>query len=358
MSDHERAHRRPARHGFAAPLLLVAVFAPLLTLAADAWILGLPTAIILGSWYFKYAFLLLDHAAHGRPGTPVLSAEDANPLGETRPILYGLAVAAFYGASGALDPAVGTTAVSAIRVAGLLLLPSILATHVVTGSFAAALHPLAIAGTVRGLGIGHVAVLAAALACGALGYFVVFDAGHLALMARIALLMSLGLAVFQLLGIMIHRRRFELGFDADHAPERQQRRDDRERDRERARFIDQLFAECRSGSTRNAWDTIEKRTGGGAGRLEELEWIHERVAAWSDPRLANRVARELIGLLLSARRTGDALSVARQRLQADAEFRPATTAETIRLAQLARDAGDRPLARRLRAILDEGSPAP
>jgi hypothetical protein len=301
---------------------------------------------------------MLDHAAHGRPGTPVLSAEDANPLGETRPILYGAAIAAFYGASGALDAAIGATAVSAIRVAGLLLLPAILATHVVTDSFATALHPLAIAATLRGLGIGYVAVLAAALACGALGHFVAFDAGHLALITKIALVMSLGLAVFQLLGALIHRRRFELGFDADHAPERRQRRDDQDRDRERDRFVDQLFAECRSGSTRNAWATIERRAGGGAGRLPELEWIHQRVAAWPDPRLANRVAKELIGLLLAARRNGDALEVVRGRLQADAEFRPVFSEETIRLAELARDAGDRPLARRLRAILDEGTPAP
>jgi hypothetical protein len=358
MSDHERAPRRPARHGLAAPLLLVAVFSLLLTLAAGAWVLGLPTALIVLSWYFKYAFLMLDHAAHGRPGTPVLSAEDANPLGESRPVIYGAAIAALYGASGALDAAVGATAVSAIRATGLLLLPAILATHVVTGSFAAALHPFAMAATVRGLGIGYLAVLAAALACGALGHFVVFDAGHLALMTKIALVMSLGLAVFQLLGMLIHRRRFELGFDADHAPERRQARDDRDLDRERSRFVDQLFAECRSGSTRNAWAMIERRAGGGAGRLPELEWIHQRVTAWPDPRLANRVAKELLGLLLVARRNGDALEVVRARFQADARFRPATAAETIRLAELARDAGDRPLARRLRAILDEGTPAP
>lgn len=358
MSDHARAPRRPARRGLAAPLLLVAIFSLLLTLAADAWVLGLPTAFIVLSWYFKYAFLMLDHAAHGRPGTPVLSAEDANPLGETRPVIYVAAIAVFYGASGALDAAIGATAVSAIRATGLLLLPAILATHVVTGSFTTALHPLAMATTVRGLGIGYVAVLAAALTCGALGHFVVFQADHLALMTKIAILMSLGLAVFQLLGVLIHRRRLELGFDADHAPERRQRRDDRDRDRERSRFVDQLFAECRSGSTGNAWATIERRAGGGAGRLPELEWIHERVAAWPDQRLANRIAKELLGLLLAARRNGDALDVVRGRLQADAQFRPATAAATIRLAELARDAGDRPLARRLRALLDEGTPAP
>jgi hypothetical protein len=164
----------------------------------------------------------------------VLSAEDANPLGETRPILYGPAFAACYGASGAL------------------------------------------------------------------GLFVALDAGHLAFVARIAVLMSLCLALFLLLGVLIHRRRFELGFEADHAPERRQARDDRERDRERDRFVDQLFAECRSGSTRSAWTTIEQRAGDGAQRLPELEWIYARVAARPDPRLASRVAGELVNALLAA----------------------------------------------------------
>ena len=163
-------------------MLLVVIFSLLLTLAVDAGLLGLPIALVVGSWFFKYAFLLMDHAAHGRPGTPVLSAEDANPLGETRPILYGVAIAAFYGASGALVTVLGPALVSAIRVTGLLLLPAVLATHVVTGSFASALHPLAVAGTVRGLGPGYALVLAAALACGWVGHAIVFDAGHLALM--------------------------------------------------------------------------------------------------------------------------------------------------------------------------------
>jgi hypothetical protein len=358
MSDRAQESRRPARHGYAGPLLLVVIFAVLLTLAADAGIFGLPAALILGSWFLKYAFLMLDHAAHSRPGTPVLSAEDANPLGEVRPILYAAAIIVFYGASGALGTVLGAVPVTTIRTAGLLLLPAVLATHVVTGSFARAVNPLAVAGTVRRLGPGYLLVLAVALACGWLGHAIVVSSGRLGLTLTIALLMSLWLALFQLLGVVIHRRRFELGFEAEHAPERRQDRDDRARDRERDRFVDQLFAECRSGSTRNAWATIERRASEGARRLPELEWIYARVAAWPDPRLANRVARELIQALLAARRNGEALEVARQRLQADPAFRPASAENAIRLAELARLAGDPPLARALLAALDAGAPAP
>jgi hypothetical protein len=233
MSDHEHAPRRPARHGYAAPVLLVLAFSLMLTLAADAWILGLPAALIVGSWFFKYAFLLMDHAAHGR------ALPCCRRRMRTRWARRG---------QSCMDRLSRRSTARAARSAS-----SSRSTR-----------------------------------------------GHLAFVARIAVLMSLCLALFLLLGVLIHRRRFELGFEADHAPERRQARDDRERDRERDRFVDQLFAECRSGSTRSAWTTIEQRAGDGAQRLPELEWIYARVAARPDPRLASRVAGELVNALLAA----------------------------------------------------------
>jgi hypothetical protein len=51
--------------------------------------------------------------------------------------------------------------------------------------------------------------------------------------------------------------------------------------------------------------------------------------------------------LFAQRRTGEALDLLRERLNAFPEFRPLAGEESIRLAQLARDAGDRRLAREL-----------
>ena len=58
-----------------APLLLVGIFALLLRFAIQAGPVGIPVFAIVGSWFLKYGFMLLDHAAQGRPGAPVLSVE-------------------------------------------------------------------------------------------------------------------------------------------------------------------------------------------------------------------------------------------------------------------------------------------
>lgn len=328
-----------------APLLLVAVFSTLLLVGVRAGLPGLPILLIVGSWFCKYAFMLLDHAAEGRPGAPVLAAEDINPLGEMRPLAYGIAIAVFYAASAGLGEYLGSAFKSAVRLLGLLSLPVVIATHTITGSFARSLHPVAVAETARGLGIGYLLVLGIVAACAWLGEIIVFDAGSVSLWLRIALLMLLWLMVFSLLGGVIHARRLELGFEPEHSPERRLLRDQRDRDRERDRFIDQVFAEYRSGSSLNAWDTIKARAERGPDRVAEYAWIHERVASWSGPRLANRVAQELLPLLLSAGRNGEALRLVENRLRSDPQFHPLSGDDAIRIARLARDGGNWPLAR-------------
>ncbi len=66
-----------------------------------------------------------------------------------------------------------------------------------------------------------------------------------------------------------------------------------------------------------------------------------------EPRLAGRVAQELIPRLISINRFGEAITLTRQRLAADRDFRPVTAEETLRMARIARDGGDRPTARAL-----------
>jgi hypothetical protein len=330
-----------------APLLLVALFSLLVLLGVNTFPLGIVMLLIIGSWFFKYAFVLLDHAAEGRPGAPVLTPEAANPLGEMRPLAYALAVGTFYLGSGALAEFVGPELVSGLRLLALAALPAIIATHTITGSFATALNPLAIAAMTRRLGSGYVLIAGVAFGAGWLGRAIVLDADHLSLLLRIALLMLLWLAMFSVLGGVLHARRAELGYEPEYSPERTERRDQRDRDRERDRFIDQVFAEFRAGGRGNPFASVQQRAIQSPSPVAEYAWIHDRVATWPDPALANRVAQELLPLLLSARRHGEALKLVKTRLQADAGFRPLASSELIKLVELARDGGERRLARSL-----------
>ncbi|MEY2919206.1 MAG: hypothetical protein RL261_511, partial [Pseudomonadota bacterium] len=298
-----------------APLLLVAIFAVLLQLALHAGLPGLPLLYIVGSWFLKYAFVLLEHTAQGRPGAPVFSMEDANPLGEKRPFLFGLLIATFYGVGRVLGSALGTDWATAAYVLGMTMLPAVIAIEAVTGSFLEALQPRGVAAMIRRLGPGYLVVMAIAATCGWLAQWIAIDATHLALLLRIALAMLLWLVLFSTLGGVIHERRFEIGFEPERSPEATQRKQAAPRQRERDRFVDQVFAEYRAGSSVNAWASIQQRVGQGAGALAEYEWLYPRVAAWTNPSLANRVAHELLTLLLASQRNGDAVRLAKDRLQ-------------------------------------------
>jgi hypothetical protein len=341
-----------------APLLLVAIFSLLLVVALQASVFGLALLCIIGSWFLKYAFVMLEHTAQGRPGAPVLSIEDANPFGEKRPLLFALLIAAWFGTTLLIGATLSEALAGALRIAGMIALPAVIAVHAVTGSMRQALNPRAVIDMMQRLGSGYLTLMLVAVACALLAqWIVVGDAANVGLAWRIACSMLLWLLLFALLGTVIHDHRLEIGFDPEHSPERTAQRNTIALEKERARFIDQVFAEYRSGSSHNAWATIQKRAGQGAAAIPEYQWMLERMVQWPNQSLAQRVARELLGLLLAHQRNGAALQVLRVQVKADATFRPATAEQTVQLAQLARDGGEWPLARTLLSDFDARFPA-
>ncbi|HKE95788.1 MAG TPA: hypothetical protein VKB34_15840, partial [Povalibacter sp.] len=169
------------------------------------------------------------------------------------------------------------------------------------------------------------------------------------------LFMYLWLALFTLIGGVLRERRDDLGLDADLEPEPGPE-DGKQREQERARLIDRIYAQWRGGAQHNALQTIAAQLGSAADPMAELQWLYESIAQWPDPRLANRLAQQLLPQLLAARRNGEALDIARARLKTDGNFRPESGETTLRLALLARDAGDRPVARTLLSDFDQRYP--
>jgi len=328
--------------------VLVVVFSILLLVAIRAKFLGIPLALIILSWFFKYAFVLLDHVAEGAAEPPVLAIEMMNPASEQRPLCLLLLVVAGYTLTDNAAPWIGDTVVMVLRALGVLLLPAVVAIQGATGSVLQSLNPLACFNLVRRLGGYYLWILVCIAAFGALAKVLVTTwLGVLPLAACIAVLLYGWLAVFAMVGGVLFEQRLELGLEARYAPERRQSRHDAERDRERGRFMDRVFAEWRGGAVNNAWRTIEQHVSASQDQTGELAWLHERASRWPDQRLANRLAMEMVPRLVEARRFTEVLALVQARVKADARFRPLSSTELIKLVELVRDAGDRPTARTL-----------
>jgi hypothetical protein len=354
---------------YTAPVLLILIFGFILTLAEHAGMFGIPAFVIVGSWFFKYGFAVLDHVVDGRPEPPVLSFEMVNPV-EQRPLGTFLLLVFFWSATGELRLQVAPTVVTALRLMLLAAIPAMVAVMSVTGRFIDALNPIAVFGMIARIPVAYVTLL---LGIGAMWLVPVLAvqasgaslaalwrvesflpgqtlaavgvSGALAGMLGLMLFMYLWLATFACIGGTIYQHRRELGIEAAESPERKAARLDADVQRERDKVWDRIFAQFRGGALANARESVRKLIAEAPRSIEECRWLYARASGLADQRLANYVAQLTLPRLLDTRATGEALEMVRARLTVAPDFRPKTCGQTLRLVQLARDAGDRSTAR-------------
>lgn len=327
-----------------APLLLIVSFSVLLALAIRAGLFGLVLGFLLTAGLFRYAFVLLDELVVGKTDPPVLSIEMLNLVERERvvPVLV-FTLGAFFGTDAALywfGPALS-------GLAGMLVLsivPAIVAVQGVTSSPAQAMNPLRWFRFAQRLGRDYLLIVAC---IGVLYLAVIWAAGWLPRVLWLALLLYAWLAMFSLVGGIVFERREDLALDDSWEPETIELADAADVERSRLRFLDRVYAESRSSPIKNSWQSVEVYLRESEDPLTELRWLYDHTRQWPDPRLSNRIAQELIPKLLVLRHNGEALDVTRERLARVPDFRPFVSADLIRLAELARDAGDRRAARQL-----------
>jgi hypothetical protein len=339
-----------------APLLLVATFTGGLGLAFRAGLFGIPILVILVSWFFKYCFMLLDAVVAGADEPPVLSIEAVNPLSEQRPlaqaflIVCGAALAHWTGSiAGPLAPPI-------VGAALIAALPASIAVLGITSSPLKAASPRALLELARGLGRDYVWLTLALLSAAA----ILYGSVRLAPPAVTFVLAQLTLlACFALIGGAVLENRHALGLDTLTRAERLAARQRRERDGERGAMLDRSYAQLRLGRSLDAWQEIERwiathsdaQAFGGTGvehPLGEYGILLEATSKWDDPRIADRLARDLLSQLLARGDNGRALEVAERRLVSSPAFAPAP-ADAVRLTELAGYAGKRALQQRLAA---------
>src|SRR5260370_6728912 len=138
---------RPARGGAAG---VVVVFAILLSIAAKAGLLGIPLALILLSWLFKYAYVLFDHVVRGVDEPPALDITMVNPVNEQRPIGQIIILAAVGALAKLTAVTLSPVAGTMLAAAALFFLPASVAILGLQGNILKAVYPVALGPMVAG----------------------------------------------------------------------------------------------------------------------------------------------------------------------------------------------------------------
>jgi hypothetical protein len=344
---HKRLFRhlvRPARGGAAG---VVIVFALLLATCAQAGLMGIPLALLLTSWFFKYAYILFDHTARGFDEPPVLDIQMMNPIDEQRPLGQLAILGLIYGAMSLAESHFGSLASTVIAVIAGLLLPASVAELGLESNLLKAINPVAWLRIVLALGPLYALVLAV-IAGYVTGLILIFKL-NLWLSVETAIGMFAVLSIFSFLGGALYERRNELGLETWTSPEQTldlQRQEERKQD---DLIVMQAYGLMRASSHVKCWQTLNTWLTSRGNVPEDYRWLCERVVSWDDPRYVTRLTQNYIERLLYMKRTGEALDALAQRFNLDAEFRPKSAADTLSLARLAVHGGKRGLSRALLA---------
>ncbi|HTX24314.1 MAG TPA: hypothetical protein VMD03_06640 [Steroidobacteraceae bacterium] len=331
-----------------ASLIFIVLASLALTFASWGGLFGLPLLAIMLTWTLKYGLVTVEHIAGRVVGEPVLSVEMLNPLEQKKSFMQLIVVAEMFGITWAADYWFGRVAGAVVALFAIALLPAVIAIQTVTDTALKGLDPLEWYRIIRWLKGGYVHVLVSVCVLWLLAV-VLFSApvrSALPLIVPIALVMFGWLSVLALLGGVILEKRMSDPEDPPIEPvEREVSADEIARLRDL--HIDRIYGEWRSGARKNAWETLMGIVAQGRDAIDELRWLYQRISTWPESRLAGRVAQELVPRLLAASRYSEAITITRQRLTADPEYRPLTAQDALQMARVARDGGDRPTARGL-----------
>jgi hypothetical protein len=285
------------------PLVFITIVTPLLALAGALGLPGVPLLLLLASWIWAYAYLLVDYTARGLP-PPVLAMEMVVPWYEPRPLLQLIVLLIAAGFGWWLDRHGARAAAIAVAVATIASLPASVAVLAVEGDLARAVWPPALLRIARGLGPGYVVVFGVAIAAGGLW---LAAAPYLPRLVWYALGQLAAFSVAATLGGVLYARRTALGLDAWESPERRAAASDAATARARARIVDEVYALLRARELSAAWDRLCAGLGTPPPDPDTYRWFRDRAAQWQDRRIADRLNEALVARLLALGRRGEAL---------------------------------------------------
>jgi len=326
-------------------VVLIAALSLGFLLAVHGGLLGTVLGLVLLVWLFNYAYVLLEQIAHGARAPPVLAVEMLNPMNEPRPLLQLAIVLAVGGLLRLVDWYISPWLALVLAILAGIALPASIGALGVGDTILQAVNPLALWQIMRSLHLAYAGIVA----------LVLFYGLALGLLAERALLPSwvlipvaqfAWLSVYALIGGGLYEQRAALGHEAIDTPERRAARAQLDVERERARFMDTVYGEARGGNLAGAWHTIQHELARQNHAFAYNDWMFVRLSALDDRRLATRLAQDYLSRALG-RDNALVTRLVRRCLAQDPAFRPRSAAETLRIAELARLAGDRASAQTL-----------
>jgi len=288
----------------ATSLMLVGVLAVLLAFFGSAGVYGLFGQLFLQIWVLKYCYVVLEHIADGAQEPPVMSTDMLSPF-EVRPwIQLGIVIG-----GAMLCKALGGTPSLVLAYALLALLPASIAVLGMGEAFYQAVNPLILFRLIRGIGPYYLLVLASIPVYLGLLYFVDWLGSWKVFWHATALLCEL--SFFSLIGGCIYLRRRQLGYEPSRSPERSAARLEGEREKLRARMVDEVFEQVRVGKHVEATRPLARwlATLDGETATRDARHVAGQALGWGNPAALNSIASTLIRHLLRAGRPDTALFV-------------------------------------------------
>jgi hypothetical protein len=219
----------------------------------------------------------------------------------------------------------------------------------VTGRPLQAIWPPHLMAYSRTCGADHTRVMLFIASLGALLFGLLrFAAPHWIVFTATQLTLLVG---FALVGGTLLEHRKALGISSDHRAQREAERLGRKQGRLRERMLERAYVKIQLGKPLDGWREIQAwiaQHGRGDNALAERRALLARAAEWDDVRPADRIADDLITMLLALKESGKALEVLEQRIAKNPRFLPSSS-HRARLAELAGVAGKQALRRQLEA---------
>lgn len=291
-------------------LLLVGVITPFAAFLvwgffnSPAGLISLIGLLFLQFWIFNYCFALIERIADGTFEPPVLDNHMLSPF-ETRPWIQ---VALIVG-GGVLCWRIGGAGGTLLAIVLVLWIPASIAILGFGERARETLNPVTLFRFIRGLG-PHYLVMLGAMSGGVL-LLIALIALAPPTFVSVALVLLYEIAFSAIVGGAMYIRRQQIGYVASRSPERKEAREEAEREKARAKMLDDVFTNVRAGKHVDATAPLAEwlRDADAEQAIRDSYHVAEKALSWGNLAALNTIGSTLIRNLLRFGRPDAALAV-------------------------------------------------